>query len=274
MQDIPIIRGETMPKNRESVDEVITAVPGEWKFDEQVTQHFDSHVRKSVPLYDEVQRMVIEVSEWFIRDNSVVYDLGSSTGETISLLLEKHSNKKNVRFIGIENSISMIEAARKKCNSENVQFLHQDVAELAEFFDADFVTSIYTFQFLPLKNRRKVLQRIHKDLSEGGALVMVEKIRAENSFFEDLWLELYWDLKQKQGLNSAQVIQKANSLRGVLMPLTLTENINLLREVGFFSIDTFMKWYNFAGIIAVKLGRSKLKEAEINEKREIEKHRH
>lgn len=261
-----------MPKNEKSVDEIITAVPGEWKFDEQVTQHFDSHVRKSVPLYDEVQTMVIEISEWFIRDNSVVYDLGSSTGETISLLLEKHSNKKNVRFIGIENSISMIEAARKKCNSGNVQFLHQDVAELAEFSSADFVTSIYTFQFLPVKDRRKVLQRIHKDLSEGGALLMVEKIRAENSFFEDLWLELYWDLKQNQGLNSAQVIQKAKSLRGVLMPLTLTENINLLREVGFLSIDTFMKWYNFAGIIALKLGRPKLKEAEINEKKEIEKH--
>lgn len=257
-----------MPKNEKSVDEVITAVPGEWKFDEQVAQHFDSHVRKSVPLYDEVQAMVIEMSEWFITNNSVVYDLGSSTGETISLLLEKHSNKKNVRLVGIENSISMIEAARKKCNHENVQFLHQDVTELAEFSNADFVTSIYVFQFLPLKNRRKVLQRIHKDLSEGGALVMVEKIRAENSFFEDLWLELYWDLKQNQGLNSAQVIQKAKSLRGVLMPLTLTENINLLREVGFVSIDTFMKWYNFAGIIAVKLERSKLDEAEINEKRE------
>lgn len=48
-----------MPKNRESVDEVITAVLGEWKFDEQVAQHFDSHVRKSVPLYDEIQGMQI-----------------------------------------------------------------------------------------------------------------------------------------------------------------------------------------------------------------------
>ena len=85
-------------RNKEGlVDDLITSIPGEWKFDEQVSQHFDTHVRKSVPLYEEVQKAVIEISEWFIRDNSVVYDLGSSTGETISLLLQKHKRKKNVK---------------------------------------------------------------------------------------------------------------------------------------------------------------------------------
>ena len=87
-------------RNKEGlVDDLITSIPGEWKFDEQVSQHFDTHVRKSVPLYEEVQKAVIEISEWFIRDNSVVYDLGSSTGETISLLLQKHSRKKHTRQV-------------------------------------------------------------------------------------------------------------------------------------------------------------------------------
>ena len=63
-------------RNKEGlVDDLITSIPGEWKFDEQVSQHFDTHVRKSVPLYEEVQKAVIEISEWFIRDNSVVYEV-------------------------------------------------------------------------------------------------------------------------------------------------------------------------------------------------------
>ncbi len=251
-----------MSKKRKHVDELITAVPGEWKFDQQVAQDFDSHVRKSVPLYDEFQRMVVEMSEWFVKANSIIYDLGSSTGETISLLLKKHSGKRNVRFIGIDNSAPMIKAAEKKCNHENVEFVLRDVIEVAEFPNADFIISLYTLQFLPLKNRRKVLQRINRDLSEGGAVVISEKIRGENSLFEDLWVELYWDFKQAQGLSSDQVIQKAKSLRGVLVPLTLTENINLLREVGFSNIDVFAKWYNFAGIIAVKSGTTELTEKE------------
>ena len=54
------------------------------------------------------------MSEWFVRDNSTIYDLGASTGETISLLLQKHHRKKNVRYIGVEESQAMIEIARKK----------------------------------------------------------------------------------------------------------------------------------------------------------------
>ena len=241
-------------RNKEGlVDDLITSIPGEWKFDEQVSQHFDTHVRKSVPLYEEVQKAVIEISEWFIRDNSVVYDLGSSTGETISLLLQKHSRKKNVRFIGVEESLPMIEIARKKCSSELVQFLQQHIEEINELANIDLVLSLYTLQFLPLWKRKKVLQRIYNGLVEGGAFIFVEKIRAENSLFEDIWNDLYWDFKQENGLNEQQVIKKAQSLRGVLIPLSLTENLSLLSDVGFQCMDTFIKWHNFAGIIAVKM---------------------
>jgi len=239
------------------VDDLITAVPGEWDFNEEVANSFDSHVRKSIPLYDEIQRVVVEMSEWFVREGSVIYDIGSSTGETASLLFEKHKNKK-IKIIGIEQSQSMIKTARKKCNVSNVEFLHRDVTEISKFSDSDFIISLFTLQFLPLKKRKKLLQKIYRDLSEGGAFVMVEKIRAENSFFEDLWLELYWDFKSDQGLSDDMILQKSRSLRGVLIPLTLAENINLLKTVGFSNIDTFIKWFNFAGIIATKIPQPKL----------------
>lgn len=67
-------------------------------------------------MYEEVQKAVIEISEWFIRDNSVVYDLGSLQEKPFSLLLQKHS-RKECEFIGVEESLPMIEIARKKCSS-------------------------------------------------------------------------------------------------------------------------------------------------------------
>jgi len=234
------------------VDKFITAIPGEWKFNQQVVDQFDDHVKRSVPLYSEIQDMVIEMSEWFIRDGSTVYDIGSSTGETISRLLKKHSRKKNIRFIGIDNSPAMIEASKKKCPAENAQFLLQDITSINKFSNADFVVSLYTLQFLPLHQRKQILQKIYTDLSEGGALILVEKIRAEHAFLEDIWRELNWDFKRKQGLSDDMVLQKSRSLRGVLIPLTLTQNKELLKQVGFSEIDVFFKRYNFAGLIAVK----------------------
>lgn len=240
-----------MPK-KEKVDKLITAIPGEWEFDDQVAQGFDDHVRKSVPLYEEIQQMVVEMSEWFVRDNTVVYDLGSSTGQTLRLLREKHRRKKNVKFIGIESSASMIEVARSKCTAKNVRFIHRDVRDIDSFDQPDLVTSLYTIQFLPLKHRKSLLKKIHEELSSGGVFIIVEKVCAENPFLEDMWLELYWDFKKRQGLSDRMILQKSRSLRGVLFPQTLSRNIDLLKSAGFSDIDVFVKWYNFAGIIAFK----------------------
>src|SRR4051812_46554517 len=90
------------------VDDTISAVPGEWRFDKNVAKAFDSHVRKSVPFYDEMQRMMIEISEYFVRDHSVVYDLGSSTGTTLDLLSTAHAGKEDVQFSGFDLSEFMI----------------------------------------------------------------------------------------------------------------------------------------------------------------------
>ena len=198
-----------------NVDETISAVEGGWRFDKDVTLSFDSHVRKSVPFYDGFQEMVVDMSEWFVGDNSIVYDLGSSTGETISLLHEKHSRKTNVQFVGMDNSVFMVDAATKKCEWNNVRFLLKDIADIESLPGANLVISLYTLQFLPIELRKQILDIIFRGLSEGGALIIAEKVRGENSLTEDLWVELYWDFKQAQGLNSDQVIQKAKSLRGV-----------------------------------------------------------
>ncbi|EBD0366041.1 TPA: methyltransferase domain-containing protein [Salmonella enterica subsp. enterica serovar Muenchen] len=238
--------------NKESVDELITALPGNWRFDHEVVQAFDEHVRRSVPFYDQVQTMISDISEWFVRDGTTIYDLGTSTGETIYRLKDKHKSKKNIRYIGIDNSLPMLEKARIKCGDENIQFLHQNIISVTEFPAAGLITAIYSLQFLPLSERRIVVERVSRDLYEGGAFIIVEKVRAESSYFEDIWLELYWDMKQSSGLNSEQVLSKAKSLRGILMPLTLSENIKILEDSGFVVIDIFMKWYNFVGIVAVK----------------------
>ena len=244
-----------MSKEREPVDNLITVVPGKWKFDAGVARHFDDHVRKSIPLYDEVQRMVVEVSQWFIRDGSTVYDIGSSTGHTISLLLERHADKANLNLIGIEKSAPMIDVARKKCPATNVQFLQRDVYEMEGFPGADLVLCLYTLHFVPVEKRELVLQRVYRDLSDEGAFVMLEKIVADNPAVEDMWREIYWDFKRERGLNENMIREKAQSLKGILHPLTLHRNIALLREAGFTCIAPFMQWCNFVGLLAIKTAK-------------------
>ncbi len=238
-------------ENYRKVDAAISAVEGGWEFTSEVAEQFDTHVRKSIPQYEEVQRMTADMSEWFIHDGSTVYDIGSSTGETLFHLQRKHVSKKNVRFIGIDSSEMMVKQARKKVSANNVQFLHRDAVQTI-FEEADLVISLYTMQFLSVPERMQVLRGVYRCLRSGGALIMAEKVQAEEGRFDELWVELYWDFKKGQGLTDDQILQKARSIRGILRPLTLSENIKLLRTIGFDSVDVFFKWYNFAGILAIK----------------------
>ena len=61
----------------------LSSVEGTWRFNDKVAQHFDKHVNQSIPHYKDLQLYISALAEWFIKDGSIVYDLGCSTGESI-----------------------------------------------------------------------------------------------------------------------------------------------------------------------------------------------
>lgn len=87
------------------VDDEIQLTSRRWEFNKEVAQHFDSHVRKSLPLYDEIQSMIVSLSDAFITQSCSVYDLGTATGETIALLQTRHRSIGNARYVGIDSTI-------------------------------------------------------------------------------------------------------------------------------------------------------------------------
>jgi tRNA (cmo5U34)-methyltransferase len=140
----------------------------------------------------------------------------------------------------------------KKVDRANVRFEHKNVIDVEFLPPANFITALFTLQFLTMAERRTLLSRISEGLIEGGGFLLVEKVCGEHSSFEDIWTELYWDFKRRQGFTPEQIIEKANSIRGVLKPLTTQENLELLCQTGFRRTEVFFKWYNWAGFLAVK----------------------
>ena len=105
-----------MKNKKISLGKGINSVEGEsWVFNRNVAKLFDKHVRQSIPFYDPIQKYISSLSEWFIKDNSLVYDLGCSTGETAKNILKFNKKRKiKFRYIGIDNSSQMIKLAKKK----------------------------------------------------------------------------------------------------------------------------------------------------------------
>ena len=51
-----------------------------WNFKGNVYKYFDKHIKKSVPMYHETQDLYLQISDFFLQENSKIIDLGSSTG--------------------------------------------------------------------------------------------------------------------------------------------------------------------------------------------------
>jgi tRNA (cmo5U34)-methyltransferase len=228
-----------------------------WEFDADVTQVFDDMLRRSIPQYEEMRHLVGEVGRPFVQPFSDVVDLGCSQGEALAPFVDEA--QEGVRYTGIEVSPPMLEAARRRfereINAGFVQLLDLDLRNGYPSVAASLTLSVLTLQFTPLEQRLRILSNVFEHTVPGGALVLVEKVLGNPPQLDELFVTLYYHLKQSKGYPWEEIERKRLSLEGVLVPVTAHRNEALLREAGFGEVECFWRWLNFAGWVAIKRSR-------------------
>ncbi len=221
-----------------------------WRFDIKTVKNFEEHIKRSVPYYEDGHKLVENLSDFFIKDDSFVYELGSSTGK-LSYNLAKRHIYKNAKFYAIEIEEDMVNEAKKRYRSKNLEFICDDIKTF-EFEKSDFMVSYYTIQFIHPKFRQNLIDKIYSNLEWGGAFLMFEKVRANDARFQDIISTLYLEYKLKNGYSADEIIAKQRSLKGVLEPFSSEANKDMLKRAGFVDILTVFKYLNFEGILAIK----------------------
>ena len=226
----------------------------DFKFGANVAKVFDDMVNRSVPFYGEIQRMMAELAADHAQLGTEVYDLGCSTGTTLigmNTLVDP-----NIRFIGIDDSQEMLDKCKSKLMemgfSRNYDLRCADLGQGVRIENASVVVLCLTLQFVRPIYREKLLRDIYKGMVSGGALILVEKILAEDSRYNRDFIRYYYDYKRRNDYSEMEISQKREALENVLVPYKLSENISLLRDQGFNHCEVFFKWYNFAGLVAIK----------------------
>ncbi len=236
------------------VGDGIDAGRGNWKFSGETTKGFDEHVTKSVPLYKEGHNLICDMSDFFVKDDSVIYELGCSTG-TLTLKLARHNKlKPNARFLGVDlesDMITVAEEKRQSCLDLNATFSADDILAL-ELEPTDLVVCYYTIQFINPSVRQTLINKIYQNLNWGGAFLLFEKVRGADARFQDILTALYMDYKIRQGYSSEDIVSKSRSLKGVLEPFSSQGNIDMLKRAGFVDINTVQKYLCFEGFLAIK----------------------
>ena len=150
-----------------------------------------------------------------------------------------------------ENGINIPDASLYKKICEVLECTPGDILDY-KITNCSFIVMMLVLQFIKEKDKQTALQNIYNSLNKGGAFILVDKVKTSVLDIHDMYNDLYYDFKRENGLTDTEIIDKNVSLRGVQKCLTVEENIQLLKEVGFNKIDIFYKNFNFVGIVAIK----------------------
>lgn len=244
--------------------------PKPFVFNEEVVRVFDDMVSRSVPLYREVMACAAHWTRAYYQPKTRIVDVGCSTGTFLELI--GRFLPEPATLVGIDNSAAMLEKAKEKLEPLNerhsVELLCRSAVEpggveakVAEetagmtaspYQNSSVVVMNYTLQFLPLEQRKQLVNEIYAGLAEGGLLFMSEKVRSSTPQFQETITHQYEAFKERNGYARTEIERKKEALEHVLIPLTYEEQKRMLSESGFTQVDTLIKLHNFATFVARK----------------------
>lgn len=247
-----VTRDETMPSGR-------------WAFDEAVTEAFDDMLERSIPAYNLMRELTTRLAISFVGSpGALVVDLGCSRGAGLRPIVEHFTLQgwEGMRFVGVDVAEPMLAAARATfardprvtIESWDLRQGYPPVDEYVGGFLGRATVSllVLTLQFTPIEYRQRILSGIYDNTEPGGALIVVEKVLGEGARLHDVFDDEYLRFKRRSGYTDEQVARKKASLEGVLVSQTAGVNEAMLRSAGFRQVDSFYRWLNFAGWVAVK----------------------
>lgn len=227
---------------------------GDFCFDGQVAGVFDNMVDRSVPFYQEIQRMAGEMAASYAVPGTQLYDLGCATGTTLSLLDTLIPG--SVSFTGIDNSPEMLDKCQEKFeqleSSRDARFLCHDLRDMPVVDNASVVIMLLTLMFVRPLHRKMLLSSVYQGMNSGGAMILVEKVVCESPELNRQYINYYYNMKRRHGYSELEISQKREALENVLIPFTEAENRQMLHDAGFRSVEVFFRWYNFCGMVAIK----------------------
>jgi tRNA (cmo5U34)-methyltransferase len=245
---------EPSPPRKDAIFARERQLVADFEFGPETAGVFDDMVDRSVPFYDEIQRMVCELAADFATGGSTLYDLGCATGTT--LLALDGAAPPDVHFVGVDNAEAMLAEARRKLlrrtSSRQIDFRLADLHEAPIIENASVVLMILTLQFIRPLHRARMIRRIAQGLNESGCLILVEKLTLENSLLNRLFINYYYAMKRRHGYSDIEIAQKREALENVLIPYRMDENTQLLLDNGFRHVEEFFRWYNFSALIALR----------------------
>jgi tRNA (cmo5U34)-methyltransferase len=224
-----------------------------FKFDKKVANVFNDMLDRSVPLYQESIKSQAMLVSRFYKQDTRIYDLGCSNGN-LGMMILKKLKEKRITMVAIDSSSPMIEKYRERLEGvekESVNLICDNIENI-KIFNASVVIMNLTMQFINIEKRAELIKNIYNGLIKGGVILLTEKIAQDDEVFRMFQEDFYKTFKLENGYSELEISQKRDALENVLIPENISTHENRIKKAGFKNFDIFLKWFNFASMIAYK----------------------
>lgn len=226
-------------------------------FNEDVAKVFPDMIKRSVPGYPTIVENLGVLAGQFALPHSALYDLGCSLG-AVTQALRRHVRTDDCRVIAVDNSPAMVERCTEYLHAQDAMFQELLPAEVIQadiltlsFQPASLVALNFTLQFIAPEQRLELLGRIRQALLPGGALILSEKLRFEDTEEHALLGELHLAFKRANGYSELEIAQKRSAIENVMKPDSLEQHRERLLAAGFSKVIPWFQCLNFASLIAL-----------------------
>ena len=230
------------------------APSGEFEFSETVAQVFPDMLRRSIPGYAASIQAIGALAARYVTAGSRCYDLGCSLGAA-TIAMRRNIRAADCRIVAVDSAPAMVERCREVVDADDahieVSIIEGDIREIA-VSNASMVVLNYTLQFLPVDERPAMIAKIYEGMLPGGILVLSEKVVDEDEEAERLLIDLHHEFKRRNAYSELEISRKRTALENVLVPDSETMHRSRLKEAGFRHVSTWLRYFNFISLVAVR----------------------
>ena len=223
-----------------------------FEFNKRVVDVFPDMIERSVPGYPLTISMIGVMADDYVQEGTNVYDLGCSLG-AVSLAIEQGLKNKKCNIKAIDNSQAMIDSCKENIPNEsnNIEFILNDILD-TEIINASVVVMNFTLQFIPVEQRKNLIEKIYSGLLPGGVLILSEKVIFDDDVENKTMAHLHHHMKELNGYGKLEIASKREALEDVLVPESIDTHSQRLNTSGFCRTFIWLKCFNFVSFVAIK----------------------
>lgn len=212
---------------------------------------YEVQIRKTLPFYEEMYQQIISIVKSLNKTSIHWLDIGCGTGKMARTALECLEDRIQ-KMLLVDTDNDMLKQAKEFCQDERVGFLQSDVRELSCQSEYDVVTSVQVFHYLKGQERVRALRRCYDSLKQGGVYLTFDNFAPDTEEGKVLSLDRWKRFQMENGKSEEEATAHMERYDKAYFPITIQEQMQLLKNCGFRMVELFWVSYMQAGILAKK----------------------